>query len=321
MKLAQEEKISRNIENGENEFNFQKSLLEALYNADTAKDVMNLFSIYLLRTGSLQNTLKSLKITEYRSLLESQENLHRLNMIGEIIFKTLENINFMGEVEARAKSFLSFVRKIELLTHQKQPLDMLNDQIAVRIISFDSTPNGVENCFKIAESINTNLINVGFMPCSVFPKYSTFCQENYTDIYVPENKLPPVLDGYCKDYISHPKENGYQSLHIIYQDSLTGRRFELQIRTCQMHLHAEKGDGDHSKYKSSRYEECDLPEIDYSKLHIEGISYQPIHSSLHQMMLLDRVGIVQAKLLFHKSFPENIFGKDYPQIMRWIHCC
>lgn len=326
MKREREEKFNRNIENEENGFNFQNSLLEALYTANTAKDVMNLFSICLLRTGGLQNTLKSLKITEYRSMLESQENLNRLNMIGEIISTTLGNINFMGEIEARAKSFLSFVRKIELLTQQRQPLDMLNDQIAVRIICFDSSPNGVENCFKIAEAINTNLIDVGFMPCSVFPIYSAFSQKNYPDIYVPENQLPPVLYGYCKDYISHPKENGYQSLHLIYQDSITGRRFELQIRTWQMHLHAERGDGDHSKYKSSRYEECDLPEIDYSKLHIEGISYQPIgnddsNPSNQQMMLLDRVGIIQPKLLFHKSFPQDIFGKDYLQIMRLIHCC
>lgn len=91
-----------------------------------------------------------------------------------------------------------------------------------------------------------------------------------------------------------------------------------------MHLHAEQGDGDHRKYKSTRYESCELPKIDFSKLHIDGISYQPIGSdddnpSIQQMTLLDRVGIIQPKVILHESFPKNIFGKDYSQIMKLIH--
>lgn len=314
----------RNIEKAKSEFNFKQALLDSLYSAKTSKDVMNLYSCSLLSTGKLEDSLKSLKITEYRTLLESESNMERIKMISKVITNVLDSLNFKGEIEARKKAFLSFVRKMELLTFKKLPLDMLNDQIAVRIISFDSSTEGVRNCFKIAETINSSLIQIGFMPCSIKPKYETFCQENYPDIYVPQNELPKVLNGYCKDYISHPKENGYQSLHVVYQDSITGRKFELQIRTCQMHLHAEQGDGDHRKYKSTRYEDCELPKIDYSKLHIDGISYQPIgnddsNPSNQQMMLLDRVGIIQPKTIFHRSFPENIFGKDYSQIMKLIH--
>lgn len=314
----------RNIEKAKSEFNFKQALLDSLYSAKTSKDVMNLYSCSLLSTGKLQDSMKSLKITEYRTLLESETNIKRIEMICSVITKVLENLNFKGEMEARAKAFLSFVRKMQLLTFKGEPLDMLNDQIAVRVISYNSTPEGVRDCFKIAETINSSLIQIGFMPCSIKPKYETFCQESYPDIYVPQNELPSVLEGYCKDYISHPKGNGYQSLHVIYQDSITGRRFELQIRTCQMHLHAEQGDGDHRKYKSTRYESCELPEIDFSKLHIDGISYQPIGSdddnpSNQQMTLLDRVGIIQPKVIFHESFPKNIFGKDYSQIMKLIH--
>jgi len=60
------------------------------------------------------------------------------------------------------------------------------------------------------------------------------------------------VPGRTKDYISQPKENGYQSLHVAIDVSEPGRMrplMEIQIRTKEMHRFAVGGDASHSLYK------------------------------------------------------------------------
>jgi len=99
------------------------------------------------------------------------------------------------------------------LRRQKIDLDQVYDLVALRII----TPS-VKDC--------------------------------YATLGIIHQTWSPV-PGRIKDFIAMPRPNGYQSLHTSVI-SEHGFPFEVQIRTEEMHLHAEEGIAAHWKYKEGR---------------------------------------------------------------------
>ena len=96
------------------------------------------------------------------------------------------------------------------MERQKKPFDEIEDIFGLRVLT-----DTVENCYVMLGIINSNFT---------------------------------LLDGSFTDYITNPKANMYQSLHLtIVSDKKAV--IETQIRTEEMHQRAEYGIAAHWRYK------------------------------------------------------------------------
>ena len=126
------------------------------------------------------------------------------------IKKELDKQGFKYQLKARTKGIPSIYRKTQ---EKGVDFEEIFDVFAIRII-LDSKDEKAD-CWKVYSIV--------------------------TDFYIPN---PERL----RDWISYPKQNGYESLHTTVM-SPTGKWVEVQIRTKRMDVVAEKGLAAHWKYK------------------------------------------------------------------------
>ncbi|HCC86560.1 MAG TPA: GTP pyrophosphokinase [Porphyromonadaceae bacterium] len=135
------------------------------------------------------------------------------------VIAALDKMGIKYEMRARVKSVYSIWNKMQ---NKGISFNEVYDLFAVRII-FEVHPGMDEKkqCWDIYSAI--------------------------TDIY----KLRPDR---IRDWVSHPKANGYQALHLTVMGP-DGKWIEIQIRSRRMDDIAEKGFAAHWKYKENRIEE------------------------------------------------------------------
>ena len=136
----------------------------------------------------------------------------REKYVSEVVEDVKKHISNAG-IEATIDGRVKHFTSIyRKMLNQDKTLDQIYDLFAVRIIV-----NTIPDCYAALGIIH--------------------------EMYKP-------IPGRFKDYIAMPKPNMYQSLHTTLIGP-TGKPFEIQIRTYEMHRTAEYGIAAHWKYKES----------------------------------------------------------------------
>lgn len=125
----------------------------------------------------------------------------------------LDKMGLKYYILARVKSIYSIWNKMQA---KHVPFEEIYDLLAVRII-FDprNSEEELNDCF---------------------------------DIYVSISKIYKPHPDRLRDWVSHPKANGYQALHVTLMGN-NGQWIEVQIRSERMNDVAEQGFAAHWKYK------------------------------------------------------------------------
>lgn len=122
------------------------------------------------------------------------------------------------------------------------------------------------------------------------------------------------IPGRFKDYISLPKDNGYQSIHTsVLMPS--GDAFELQIRTQEMHNHAESGIASHWTYKEGRIaNRMEINQVAFLRrmvqLHQDSSDSRELVASLKGELSFRRIQVFTPKGDV-KSLPEGVTPIDF----------
>ena len=129
------------------------------------------------------------------------------------IREQLDKMGLKYYILARVKSIYSIWNKMQT---KHVPFEEIYDILAVRIVF---TPHSLD------EELN-----------------------DCFDIYVAISKIYKPHPDRLRDWVSHPKANGYQALHVTIMGN-NGQWIEVQIRSERMNDVAEQGFAAHWKYK------------------------------------------------------------------------
>lgn len=202
---------------GQNRKNQLKIASETIYLYAPLSHRLGLYSI----KGELEDlAMKYTETEKYKEIAKSLESTKRdrTKFINDFVRPLQEEMDKSGlkaSVFGRPKSISSIWHKMKT---KEVELEDVYDKFAIRVILDSPFEKEKEDCWRAYSIV--------------------------TDKYSPS---PTRL----RDWISHPKANGYESLHTTVMGP-GGQWVEVQIRTQRMDEIAEKGLAAHFKYKENK---------------------------------------------------------------------
>lgn len=178
----------------------------------------NRLGLYKIKTELENLSFKYEHPEEYQEIEEklnatAAERDKVFNNFTAPIREQLDKMGLKYRIIARVKSIYSIWNKMQI---KHVPFEEIYDLLAVRIIFEPRNPEEeLNDCF---------------------------------DIYVSISKIYKPHPDRLRDWVSHPKANGYQALHVTLMGN-NGQWIEVQIRSERMNDVAEQGFAAHWKYK------------------------------------------------------------------------
>ena len=173
--------------------------------------------LYQIKTEMEDLSLKFLDYKQYKYIAHAlnEKRAEREDYIARFIApleQKLKAAGFIFTIKGRPKSIHSIYHKMQV---QHCDIDRIYDLFAIRIILDSPLEREKQDCWQVYSII--------------------------TDMYQPNPKR-------LRDWLSVPKENGYESLHTTVLGP-QNKWVEVQIRTRRMDEIAEKGVAAHWAYK------------------------------------------------------------------------
>ncbi|RMF81934.1 MAG: bifunctional (p)ppGpp synthetase/guanosine-3',5'-bis(diphosphate) 3'-pyrophosphohydrolase [Chloroflexi bacterium] len=193
----------------------EKQIEKAQETLDIYAPLANRLGIWQIKWELEDLSFRYLNPEAYRTILNNlnERQATREAYVNEVIATLREALN-KNNINARITGRPKHIYSIYKKMQRKQiPLDQVYDVRALRVI----VDNKIE-CYQVLGIVH--------------------------DLWRP---IPNEFD----DYIASPKDNFYQSLHTAVVDG-KGKTIEVQIRTEEMHRHAEYGIAAHWRYKENR---------------------------------------------------------------------
>lgn len=217
--IANRVNLMRQIKEVDNEEARQKVAAEAAY---LYAPLAHKLGLYKLKS-ELEDL--SLKYTEHEVYYHIKDKLNEtkasrdryIAAFIEPIRKKLEEAGLKFHIKGRTKSIHSIYQKMK---KQKCPFEGVYDLFAIRVILESAPEKEKQECWQVYSIV--------------------------TDMYQPNPKR-------LRDWLSVPKSNGYESLHITVMGP-EGKWVEVQIRTERMDEIAERGLAAHWRYKGIKGE-------------------------------------------------------------------
>lgn len=207
--------------------------------ARIARETMEIYAPLAERIG-MQNVKEELQDIAFKELHPDGYNsvLSRLRYLREsdsgVVDRIAEQIRDIIK-NADIKADVYGREKIPYSIWRKMENKNVSFEQLTDIIAFRAVVDTIDDCYRVLGAVHTSFH------------------------MVPER---------FKDFISTPKNNGYQSIHTVVMGP-EQQRIEIQIRTEEMHKIAEMGVAAHWTYKQDR------------PYNIDGRQYQWIRELLH----------------------------------------